>query len=51
MRKKTFGKESGKATLLRVRKEMAKPRESKSVREEEANQATARTRRNGARKV
>ncbi len=35
-------KESGKATLASVKKEMAKPRRAKSAREEEVNLAPAR---------
>jgi hypothetical protein len=42
MSKKQAKKESGKATLARVKKEMAKPRMAKSARKEEANQAAAR---------
>ena len=42
MSKKQGKKESGKVTLARVRKEMAKPRMAKSARKEEVNQAAAR---------
>jgi hypothetical protein len=42
MSKKQAKKESGKATLADVKKEMAKPRMAKSAREEEVNQAAAR---------
>jgi len=41
MSKKHAKKESGKATLAGVRKEMAKPRMAKSARKEEVNQAAA----------
>jgi hypothetical protein len=40
--KKKVKKESGKATLAGVKKEMAKPRMSKSARKEGVNQAAAR---------
>ena len=42
MSKKQGKKESGKATLADVKKEMAKPRMAKSARKEEVNQAAAR---------
>jgi hypothetical protein len=42
MSKKQGKKESGKATLARVKEEMAKPRMAKSTRKEEVNQAAAR---------
>jgi hypothetical protein len=40
--KKKIKKEFGEATRASVKKEMAKPRMSKSVREEETNRANAR---------
>ena len=40
--KKKVKKESDKATLAGVKKEMAKPRMAKSTRKEEVNQAAAR---------
>ena len=40
--KKKVKKESDKATLAGVKKEMAKPRMAKSARKEEVNQAAAR---------
>jgi hypothetical protein len=42
MSKKHAKKESGKATLAGVKKEMAKPRMAKSARKEEVNQAAVR---------
>jgi hypothetical protein len=42
MSKKQAKKESGKATLADVKKEMLKPHMAKSAREEEVNQAGAR---------
>jgi len=42
MSKRQGKKESGKATLAGVKKEMAKPRMAKSARKEEVNQAAAR---------
>jgi hypothetical protein len=41
MSKKQAKKESGKAILAGVKKEMAKPRMAKSARKEEVNQAAA----------
>jgi hypothetical protein len=42
MRRKKRKKEPGKATLARVKKDLAKPRMAKSARKEEVNQAAAR---------
>ena len=42
MRRKKRKKESGKATLARVKKDLAKPRMAKFARKEEVNQAAAR---------
>jgi hypothetical protein len=42
MSKKQGKKESGKATLARVKEDLAKPRMAKSARKEEVNQAAAR---------
>jgi hypothetical protein len=41
MRRKKRKKESGKATLARVKKDLAKPRMAKSARKEEVNQTAA----------
>jgi len=43
MFKKKDEKAYGKATLLEIKREMAKPRKAKSARESEVNLAVART--------
>jgi hypothetical protein len=45
MRRKKAKKESVKAILLDIKREMAKPREAKSAREGEVNLAAARIKR------
>ncbi|MGA8011381.1 MAG: hypothetical protein WB949_03040 [Candidatus Acidiferrales bacterium] len=42
MRKKTVKKDSNKATLARIKKELAAPRRALSVREDEAHFAAAK---------